>query len=316
MPNFDGGHYFLTCLAPVVTLPGDPLRPATTGERRERRALAQTLAMLPTGQQTDGSPPDAPPSPFARNTLNHFARFAVIDQPTFNGRVSGDSLVALVRKTDPLVPQKVDRLASPFLLFAADIDAPGDPETALRAYTAELWRTMRAELEDIFGHCAGFAGTDTAEKFHGYIKRCQVETTMPFNDYWLDGLKVTPGQPVSNVALALAAVVAIAALVLWHWAAVPWLLLGAVIGVYLIWRSIIARGQQPFPSAPGGDLPSVLKSLYLQQQFTRFAIEAQGLDDAALYARFAAFAGATQPDFSTPAQPAGAVRSDDTEWAR
>ena len=56
---------------------------------------------------------------------------------------------------------------------------------------------MKDDLEVIFGHCAGFDGVDTAEKFHGYIRKCQVETTMPFNDYWPDGL------PVGNATLPI-----------------------------------------------------------------------------------------------------------------
>ena len=46
----------------------------------------------------------------------------------------------------------------------------------------------------IFGHCVGFEGVATADDFHDYITRCQVETTMPFNDYWADGLKFRSAQ--------------------------------------------------------------------------------------------------------------------------
>ena len=56
---------------------------------------------------------------------------------------------------------------------------------------------MKDDLEVIFGHCAGFDGVDTAEKFHGYIRKCQVETTMPFNDYWPDKL------PIGNAKLPI-----------------------------------------------------------------------------------------------------------------
>ena len=51
-------------------------------------------------------------------------------------------LLGVLRKINPLTPQPVDRLSIPYLLFAADIDAPGDGDAALRAYTDSLWATM------------------------------------------------------------------------------------------------------------------------------------------------------------------------------
>ncbi len=66
----------------------------------------------------------------------------------------------------------------------------------------------------------------------------------------------------------------------------------AVLVAYGAYRWTSRRGAAPLPTAPGCDLPSVLKSLYLQQHFTRFAIEAQGLTDAQLHARFGAFLAA------------------------
>ena len=110
---------------------------------------------FPVGRQTAESPPKEL-SPFSRNTLNHIARFVIIDSPNFNGRVSGDSLLDMASDVNPLAPQPVDRLATPFLLFAADIDAPGDGDAALRAYTDQLWETMQDDLRIIFGHCSGW----------------------------------------------------------------------------------------------------------------------------------------------------------------
>ncbi|HEX2816053.1 MAG TPA: hypothetical protein VHN39_06650, partial [Phenylobacterium sp.] len=64
------------------------------------------------------------------------------------------------------------------------------------------------------------------------------------------------------------------------------------------------------------DLPTVLKALFLQQQFIRFAIEAQGLDDATLHARFGGFLGAVRPGEDAPTQPAGEIRAPEVEWLR
>ena len=41
-------------------------------------------------------------------------------------------------------------------------------------------------------------------------------------------------------------------------------------------RASCAAGAKPFPAAPDSDLPTVLKALYLQRTFTRFAIDAAG----------------------------------------
>ena len=342
MPSFDGGHYFLTVLAPIRT---DFIQDKIPGRSRSHRAqLAQKLALIPTGKQTEASPDNAWPSPFSRNTLNHFARLVIIDGPAFNGRNSGDSLVSTIKGINPLVPQPVDRFARPYLLFAADIDAKhGDGERALRAYTDALWATMQDDLAVIFGHCAGFDGITTAEAFHGYIRRCQVETTMPFNDYWAhDELKAKPTPPkkASRFNLVTFAVKAVG------WAACAWvvaLLLGIVLAAFrlhgrveqwanwivlrvgigllallvvaamaawIAYRYFMNKGLKPFPTAPGSDLPSILKSLYVQQHFTRFAIEAQGLDAAALHVRFGAFLEAIDPaDPQRPTQAPGDIRA-------
>jgi hypothetical protein len=312
--------------------------------RSHLHQLAQKLALLATGRQTAASPPDAWTSKFAKNTLNHLERFVIIGGPPYNGRLSGDTLLGVLRNINPITPQPVDRLSAPFLLFAADIDAPGDADAALRTYTDTLWATMKDDLEVIFGHCAGFDGVDTAEKFHCYIRKCQVETTMPFNDYWPDGL------PVGNATLPITplkrtAILAAFALAAWLLALllnviftvsgvdgsfvrlvakvaacggfiVPLLIGVAVLAAYGLYRSILRRAQAPLPTAPGSDLPSVLKSLYLQQHFTRFAIEAQGLSDAQLHARFGAFLAAVKPGGASPTQPPGEVRAPDVEWAR
>ena len=322
MPDLDGGHYFLTVLAPIRA--DSEVEPTTGASRSPRHLLAQALALLPTGQQTSESPLDAEPSPFARNALNHLARFAIVDGPAYNGRVSGDTIVGKALGIDPLTPQPVDRLNAPYLLFAADVDARGDGESGLRAYTDALWTTMERELRSVFGHCLGFAGVEDAGAFHAYVKRCQVETTMPFNDYWADGL-VAQGlgrrlyAPLAVAGIALAAFIATIAILafsdllsaLGAWRYVIPLVEAALVplALFAAYKRVMDNGAKPFPTAECSDLPSVLKALYLQQRFARFAIEAQGLDDGALHARFAAFLAASVPDAAQPTQGPGQVFS-------
>ncbi|MEP7004502.1 MAG: hypothetical protein ABI810_00865 [Sphingomonas bacterium] len=338
MPNLDGGHYFLTVLAPVRT---DFIQDEIPGRSRSHRAqLAQKLALMPVGKQTAGSPDDAWPSPFSRNTINHLARFVIIDGPAYNGRNSGDTIVSVINGVDPLVPQPVDRFAHPYLVFAADLDAQHvDGDAAVRAYTDALWATMQPDLAIIFGHCVGFEGITTADGFHDYIRRCQVETTMPFNDYWAhDELKAPPAPPkkVSKFSLAKLAVKLVG------WAAGAWviallldivlsgfgcygrvqgwaswivlhfgfplliLLLFVALAAWIAYRYFMKKGLKPFPTAPNSDLPSILKSLFLQQHLTKLAIDTQGASPAELHARFGAFLKAARPDDLTgPTQAAG-----------
>jgi hypothetical protein len=343
MPNLDGGHYFLTVLAPVrVDIMIDPDEIGRS--RSHRQMLAQKLALIATGKQTAESPPNARPSPFSLNTLNHLARFVIINGPAFNGRMSGDALVSAVRAVNPLAPQPVDQLGTPFLLFAADIDAQAEGD-ALRAYTDALWATMKRDLVIIFGHCVGFDGIDSAEGFYAYIKRCQIETTMPFNDYWPDGLDVkdksleigalkpvgiaTVGATAIWLAILLlhgifavfgahnAVAEWIAAAAMWGVIVVPLLIVLVLLMAWSLYRKVFRQGMTPFPTAPGADLPSVLKSLFIQQHFTRFAIEAQGLSDTDLHARFGAFLGATKPnDTAAPTQQAGEIRAPAAGWVQ
>jgi hypothetical protein len=341
MPNLDGGHYFLTVLAPIQvdTMVG----PVVGRSYSHQHQLAQKLALMATGRQTAASPANAWPSPFAKNQLNHFARFVIINGPAFNGRVSPDTLLAAVRGINPLTPQPVDLLNTPYLLFAADIDAP-DGEASVRAYTDTLWRTMPEDLKIIFGHCEGFEGVDTPETFYDYIKCCQVETTMPFNDYWPDGLAV-PRAKLPTAPVLWAAAIAGVAMAAWLSAlfvngmfavlgidggfaqflgkvaafgaiVVPLLIGVMLLAAFGLLRWVLQRGSVPFPTAPGADLPTVLKALFLQQQFTRFAIEVQGLDENALYQRFGAFLGAVRPSEAEPTQKAGEVRAPAVEWPR
>jgi hypothetical protein len=68
---------------------------------------------------------------------------------------------------------------------------PKGEAAELRAYLGNMWNTMRQDLEPVFEHCHGYLEkARTAEGFADYIIGCQVETTMPFNDYWSVPLKL------------------------------------------------------------------------------------------------------------------------------
>jgi hypothetical protein len=59
---------------------------------------------------------------------------------------------------------------------------------------------------------------------------------------------------------------------------------------------VLWLGSRPFPTAPDSDLKSILKALYLQPRFLRFAIDMQGKDDAAIHAAFGRFVDDNTPN--------------------
>ena len=332
MPNFDGGHYFLTALIPVrsnefIDREGKKFSPL--------HLLREELAILPKARQSPVSEKNKLNSPFAHNTRTHFARLVVIDNTIYNGRNPTDALKVAVgsgtgadraRKLNPTTPQAVDQLSCPYLLFVAEFDAKDGGDEQLKTYLSELWATMGRELRSILAYCVGFDVDGDAKSFFAYIKRCQIETTMPFNDYdyRLDAPPAKVVSPILLIAWAavavLATVIGILLAIISFIRAVPnletqtlwWAVLG-VLGMaltYALYRFTMKRGEKPFDTAPDTTLPSVLKALYLQQKFTQFAIEAQGLDDESLYAKFGGFLAEHKPmDLSAPTQAPGVIKS-------
>ncbi|HUI20145.1 MAG TPA: hypothetical protein VLZ74_03795 [Methylocella sp.] len=322
MPTFDGGHYFLTVLVPVRTDP-IPDGPAFTSPVH---ALRKQLAMLPTAAQTPAC--GGGQSPFARNTRNHFARFVIIDDVAYNGREPTNTLLAQLKNINPTIAQPQDHLTCPFLFFAAEFDAESGAESERDSYLATLWDTMKPELQRIFTFCVGFdAGAQDAASFAQYIARCQIETTMSFNDYYVDIAATVKGLPVwpeDKSKYVIPAIIGGILLVLglfagWSFsgsASLVLLLLGggtlAAVGWHA-YTSIMAAGAKAFPAAPDSNLPAVLKALYLQRTFTRFAIDNQLLAIDAqsardLHAAFGHFIATHRPeDLNGPTQQPGII---------
>jgi hypothetical protein len=334
MPTFDGGHYFLTILVPIRTLPvkdGDTVTSPV-------HALRKRLSMLPTAAQTPAC--GGGQSPFARNTRNHFARFVIIDDVAYNGRVGRNTLVNAALGTDLVVAQPQDHLQCPFLLLAADFDAASGADAERDSYFVTLWATMEKELRDILTFCEGFdAQVKDGTTFAAYMAKCQLETTMSFNDYYIDPLNLPtwPGGGLKwgiiggAIVGAIGAIGGLAVTLLLllvglftpfmqsglRWAVIATIIGAVVLAVVLVvaYTSVIAAGKKPFPTAPDSNLPTVLKSLHLQRAFTRFAIDnqaASGGGDAAsaqqLYDAFKAFLAANKPDdLNAPTQPPGVI---------
>jgi len=309
MPNFDAGHYFLTALAPVRL---DSI--LIDGQSRSRRHLIrEALADLPAGERTKAAQGKNPGSPFALNSKTHFARLFVLDDVVFNGRDSGDTLIGQLRHIDPLTPQPVDRLTNPFLVLVTDFDAESGGDYVLREHMEELWSTMQAELTNIFQHCVGFDAVKTGEDFFHYIKQCQIETTMPFNDYWsappgLSDLNFTPYKYGVIGLAVLAFLTLVSGKIIFFLLA----LIGLGVTAYLAYRAVTEKAAVPFPQslppAPSPDLQTVLKALFVQREFTEFAINAQSKNNQELYDDFGALLGRLQIDnLQEPTQLPGVI---------
>jgi hypothetical protein len=319
MPNFDGGHYFLTVLAPIRS---DPRKDDQGQPRAPAHLIREALAFLSPAEQTVASASRGRDSPFSRVPGTHFARFFVLDDAVYNGRQDMDSLLYTVEgaigRAPPLTTsQPVDRLAAKYLVFFAAFDAASADRSELDRYLAAMWREMRGDLLKIFGNCVGFDRIDSAEGFGAYMKRCQVETTMPFNDYWIASppLKTFDLKPwmAPLAVLALVTLGGLIALLVGPHRPMALLIFVLSAGVtalvaWMAYRALMQAGEAPFPTAPNSDLRSVLKALELQRQFTTFAIRSQAADDAALYRQFGEFLAACQPDdLDTATQSPGII---------
>lgn len=316
MPSFDGGHYFLTALIPVRM---DAVEDAMAGGQvtSHLHALREVLAALPTALQTPATEKIGINAPFARCTRTHFTRLFVLDDVAFNGRGQRDPIKVALAGPSPAVFDPVDRLDGAWLLYIADFDAADGGAASVEGYLHGLWAVMQPEWRSILAHCHGGANLDSAEGFARLIRACEVETTMPFNDYWAGApqLSPLPLKPFVNAALAAVAalvlglVIAIFAGGAWLWLALAGLL--GLAGVAAAAILVITRAaKKPFPTAPRSDLPGVLKALYLQQRFTRFAIGHQGEGAAALHAGFGEFLATHRPqDVAAPTQNRGTIRA-------
>lgn len=323
MPTFDAGSLFLTFLSPIRLGSAKDLTGTPVSYEQRLRII---LALLPTALQSPATQRIGENSPFARNRQTHLCRFVVLDDVVFNGRNPKDAIATSLAGEDPIFPQPVDKLTNAYLLFAADIDAvmdEGDPlPTSLdaarqarvrNAYLRRLWSSMEPELRSIYDNCVGFEAVSDADSFARYMTRCQIETTMPFHDYWISAPDL-PSLPTKGFIAAVAAPLAVILLgwALGWWGAmalVPGLLLTAA-AVYLIYRYALACGVRPLPPERFGSLPTVLKALYLQQNFSDFVIDQQGAGAEDLHRAFGDFLARHRPgDLRAPSQAPGVISS-------
>lgn len=309
MANYDAGHYFLTVMIPID-------RDGFVEINGARRSLIDhtrhVLTTLPTAQQDYVSTASGLQSPFARVPGTHFAHFFIIDDTRYNGRRPSNPIYDLVFNVKMTNAQKVDRLPDAYLVFAVDFDAPDGSARSLRNYTDALWHHMGAELRMIYENCVGFADVRTASDFYIFVRRGQVTTSLPFNDYWAHEPPLPSPAPWMAAATIGILGLAIIAGVSGFWTASLWGLWGLTLLALLALNiAIVVRfGLRPFPAAPDSDIQSVLKAVYVQQMFTGFAIENLGKSGEDLQTAFDAFCETHAPGLvDGPSQPPGVLVS-------
>ncbi|MCH8981127.1 hypothetical protein IH922_03805, partial [candidate division KSB1 bacterium] len=90
-------------------------------------------------------------SPFSRNKRTHLARFAVLDDVIYNGRNATDAILDAIRQgPSSIIPQHIDSLNCPYLLFAADFDAAtaGVPNIHIATVTGRYYAMDRDKRWD------------------------------------------------------------------------------------------------------------------------------------------------------------------------
>lgn len=312
MASIDGGHYYLTVLAPIRRRWVEGLHKQTTAPMI---LLRERLATLPTAQQTPGTTASGFISNFSKSSMTHFARFAVIDRLGFNGYVAPDPVFSTLGLQKSF--EHREELKRPYLLFGAEFDAPSGSRNAdLAVYLRELWEVMGEDLRSIFGHCVDFDPdkVTTAADFIAYIKKCEIETTMPFNAYWTEDPKLPTLTARGLLGGAAAGALSVGGLVWWllhgampRFAIFSGLLAGLLVGITFIGLRIKSAGDKRFPRPPYGDLPTVLKAIHLQTAFGSFVSEQQCSNDEDLHAAFGKFVADNRPASAEPAHPAGKV---------
>jgi hypothetical protein len=329
MPNLDGGHYFLTALIPIRTDPvADPR--STQWVTSHVHCLREALAAMPTALQSSATEAIGLNSPFARERHTHFARLFVVDDVAYNGRLHRDAIGAAVKGllgsvlgkrifgADPTQAEKVDHLTAPYLFLVCEFDSADGSAKTLDAYLQNLFKVMEEEWRALLQHCHGYERVKDAAGFASLIAACQVETTMPFNDYYVP-FPALKGRNLGPIA-APAAIALLSLLVggamrwidggaLWGWLLIIGLI-GTPAAIFFAYRVIVSAAQAPLPTGHRTDLVSVMKALYLQQHFIRFAVAQQGADAAKLHKAFDTFLKTHRPDDAeAPTQPRGTVRS-------
>ena len=74
-------------------------------------------------------------------------------------------------------PSDEDHLKSKYLFFSSNFDG------SLDSYLDLLLEKIPDEVDKLWSHCVSFPGVKDRERFHDYIKKCQIKNGIFFGDY-------------------------------------------------------------------------------------------------------------------------------------
>lgn len=140
--NKSGDAYFLQAFCPIK---GGTVDGA---DQSYESATREAASLLPRGVN----------SPFASVANTYFGRFYVLKDVFYESH-----------------PAKVDHLKSQYLVFAAHLHGDLDP------WLWDMWDQGADQFRAVFQNCVDFDSVTDASGFVGYVKRCRLKTSLPFN---------------------------------------------------------------------------------------------------------------------------------------
>jgi hypothetical protein len=143
MGSVNGKKFGLTCLFPIIR------------EGREHTLQLRTHLRAMDRDNAYGSP-------LSEVKIIHMARFAIIDDLTYQG-----------------LPYKRDDLMSDYMLFLCDFDGSN-----VDALVAAMMAHIGKEMDAIWKHCVAYPGPGCASKdrLTAYFEQCQLETNLFLTD--------------------------------------------------------------------------------------------------------------------------------------
>lgn len=150
MANTSGRAYGLTTLCPIINGVSSNKHAfsQSAGESHDKE-IRRVLQSLPLNEN----------SLFANTDNTYLARLFILNDVFFQ---QGNDY-------------KRDQLKSKYLCFNSNFHGDLEP------YLTSLWSNNESQVREIWQHCVAFEHVSNADDFVGYIKSCQVKTTLFFN---------------------------------------------------------------------------------------------------------------------------------------
>lgn len=169
MGNISGNAYALTILSPIKNgiVAGEEIACAD-----KVRDLLQGWNLMPN-------------SPMTKVPQTYLCRYFVLDD-VYTESLPGASVLDTFSDLLPVVPDairrrvlpKKDHLKSRYLVFSSNFH--GGPNGDVDGYLSGMWNAISEQIKDVWGYCYGFDQVRDAAGFVGYMKKCQLPTTLFF----------------------------------------------------------------------------------------------------------------------------------------